>query len=201
MPRPIQNGCHALLTPTAHCFCQECVCVGEEARCSDSQVEHNRGDIRARSAEQFPGLIININKPKIYYQLTAEFARASVLLLHSQPKNCLLSLSKVDLHPFPLVFPLFIACGANKSPWLILIASDVQPRHHFFRLILNLVLLLPIFPVLFAPSSLSLPLSSLAFATFQAPPPSCSFPYKASSCLRCSSVTNMQTSKHQKLGQ
>lgn len=109
-------------------------------------MEHNRGDIWARRAEQFPGLIININKPKIYYQLTAEFAQASVLLLHSLPKNCLLSLSKVDLHLFPLVFPLFIACGANKSLWLILIASDVQPRHHFFRLILNLVLYSLYFP-------------------------------------------------------
>jgi len=46
-----------------------------KARCNDSQVEHYRGDIWAKRAEQFPGLIININKPKIYYQLTAESAK------------------------------------------------------------------------------------------------------------------------------
>lgn len=42
-------------------------------------------------------------------------------------------------HSSPL-YPFLSSFHANKSFWLILIASDAQPRHHFFRLILNLVL-------------------------------------------------------------
>jgi len=144
-----------------------------KARCNDSQVEHYRGDIWAKRAEQFPGLIININKPKIYYQLTAESAKASVVLL---PTNFIIvavsfswyltSLSAAIV-PLSHTSSLFIACGANKSLWLILIASDVQARHHFFRLILNLVLFSPSSPLPLTPSCLFLATLPLSLAPLQ----------------------------------
>lgn len=59
--------------------------------------------------KQFPGLIININKPKIYYQLTAEFAKPSVHFVPNEHHHCCRLFLLVSAISFRLVSRLSFA--------------------------------------------------------------------------------------------